>query len=70
LHLLVARLLVMELEAVKTIEDVHFAQVRSYLRATGRKHGLLLSFAKPALSVERVIASLPSHQDLLVSRLP
>jgi GxxExxY protein len=51
--LLVARLLVVELKAVKTVEDVHFALVRAYLRATGRKHGLTLSFAKPTLSVKR-----------------
>lgn len=60
----------MELKAVKTIEDVHFAVVRSYLRATGRKHGLILNFAKPTLSVKRVIASLLPHQDFLASRLP
>jgi hypothetical protein len=59
-----------ELEAVNPIEDVHFAGVRSYLRATGPKHGLSLSFAKPTLPVKRVIASLPPHQDFLVSRLP
>ena len=70
LDLLVAGLLVVELKAVKTIEDVHFAVVRSYLRATGRKHGLILNFAKPTLSVKRVIASLPPHQDFLVSRVP
>ena len=70
LDLLVAGLLVVELKAVKTIEDVHFAVVRSYLRATGRKHGLILNFAKPTLSGKRVIASLPPHQDFLVSRVP
>ena len=66
----VAGLLVVELKAVKTIEEVHFAVVRSYLRATGRKHGLILNFAKATLSVKRVIASLPPHQDFLVSRVP
>ena len=70
LDLLVAGVLVVELKAVKTLEDVPFAVVRSYLKASGRKHGLILNFAKPTLSVKRVIASLPPHQDLLVSRLP
>jgi GxxExxY protein len=70
LDLLVAGLLVVELKAVKTIEDVHFAVVRSYLKATARKHGLVLNFAKPTPSGKRVIASLPPHQDFLVSRLP
>ena len=60
----------MELKAVKTIEDVHFAVVRSYLKATGRRHGLILNVAKPTLLVKRVVASLPPQQDFLVSRLP
>jgi GxxExxY protein len=66
----VARLLVVELKAVKTIEDMHFAVLRSYLRATGRKHGLILNLAKPTLPVKRVIASPPPQQDFLVSGLP
>ncbi|MBM4039680.1 MAG: hypothetical protein FJ290_14320 [Planctomycetes bacterium] len=33
----------------------HFAIVRSYLRAAGRRHGLLLNFLKPTLEVKRVI---------------
>ncbi|HEX7500588.1 MAG TPA: GxxExxY protein [Polyangia bacterium] len=39
LDLLVAALIVVELKAVKAIEDVHFAVVRSYLRATGLSAG-------------------------------
>ena len=34
----------MELKAVKALEDVHFAQVRSYLKATGLHVGLLMNF--------------------------
>jgi GxxExxY protein len=45
-----------ELKAIKNLEDVHFAIVRSYLKAVGRKHGLLLNFAKVTLEVKRVIA--------------
>ena len=36
LDLFVANEIVVELKAVKDIADVHFAVVRSYLRATGR----------------------------------
>ncbi|HEX7500783.1 MAG TPA: GxxExxY protein [Polyangia bacterium] len=57
LDLLVAALIVAELKAVKALEDVHFAVVRSYFRATGREHGLILNFAKPTLEIKRVIAS-------------
>ena len=49
-------LIVVELKAVKALEDVHFAVVRSYLRAIGREHGLILNFTRPTLEVKRVIA--------------
>ncbi|HEX7499761.1 MAG TPA: GxxExxY protein, partial [Polyangia bacterium] len=70
LDLLVAASIVVELKAVKAVEDVHFAVVRSYLRATGREHGLILNFAKPALEIKRVIASQRPHHDFLASWLP
>jgi GxxExxY protein len=56
LALLVAALIVVELKAVKALEDVHFAVVRSYVRATGREHVLILSFAKPTLEIKPIIA--------------
>jgi GxxExxY protein len=43
------------LKAVKEFADIHFAQLRSYLKATGLKVGLLLNFAKPALEIKRVV---------------
>ena len=52
LDLLVERQIVIELKAVKELEDVHFAQVRSYLKATGLRVGLLLNFNAPTLPVE------------------
>ena len=57
LDLLVEDVIVVELKAIKLLEDIHFATVRSYLRATGCKHGLLLNFAKTPLEIKRVIAS-------------
>ncbi|HEX7501245.1 MAG TPA: GxxExxY protein [Polyangia bacterium] len=59
--------IVVELKAVKALEDVHFAVVRSYLWATGREHGLILNFAKPTLEIKRVIASQRPHHDFLAS---
>ena len=56
LDLFVEELVVVELKAVKKICEVHFATVRSYLRAVEREHGLLLNFAKPTLEVKRVSA--------------
>jgi GxxExxY protein len=67
LGLLVAASIVVELKAVKALEDVHFAVVRSYLRTTGREHGLILNFAKPTLEIKRVIASQRPHHDFLAS---
>jgi GxxExxY protein len=56
LDLVVEDAVVVELKAIKNLEDVHFAIVRSYLRAAGKKHALLLNFAKPTLEIKRVIA--------------
>ncbi len=56
LDLLIEGQLVVELKAIANLEDVHFAIVRSYLRAVGKKHGLLLNFAKVTLEPKRVIA--------------
>lgn len=55
LDLIVDNTIVVELKAVKNIEDVHFAIVKSYLKALGKEHGLLINFSKPVLEVKRVI---------------
>ncbi len=55
LDLLVDGALIIELKAIKCFEDVHFAQLRSYLKATGVKVGLLMNFNNTRLSVRRVM---------------
>ena len=55
LDLLVEDSIIVELKAIKELADSHFAQLRSYLKATGLKIGLLANFAKPTLEVKRVI---------------
>lgn len=57
LDLFIEDTIVVELKAIKNLEDIHFAIARSYLKAVDRKHGLLLNFAKPTLEVKRVMAS-------------
>jgi len=57
LDLYVAESIGVELKTVKALEDIHFAIARSYLRAAGRRHGLILNFAKPTLEAKRVLAS-------------
>jgi GxxExxY protein len=47
--------IVVELKAVDALENIHFAQLKSYLKATGLHVGLLLNFNSPALVVKRVV---------------
>jgi GxxExxY protein len=58
LDLVVEGRIVVELKALRRIEDVHFAIVRSYLRAMDLEHGLILSFAKAPLEIRRVTTEL------------
>ena len=55
LDLLAENQIIIEIKAVKELIDIHFAQLRSYLKATGLKVGLLLNFAKPTLEIKRVV---------------
>jgi GxxExxY protein len=47
--LIVKNLIVVELKAVTRLDDVHQAQVVSYLKTTGLRGGLLINFRVPAL---------------------
>jgi GxxExxY protein len=55
LDLIVADTIVVELKAMRNIEDIHFVIVRSYLKALGKEHGLLINFSRKVLEVKRVI---------------
>jgi GxxExxY protein len=55
LDMIVENHIIVELKAVRELLDVHFAQLRSYLKATGLKVGLLLNFAKPTLEIKRIV---------------
>jgi len=55
LDLLVEETIVVELKAISELDDIHFAIVRSYLKAANLEHGLLLNFATMPLTVKRVI---------------
>jgi GxxExxY protein len=46
--------IVVELKAVEAFENVHFAIVRSYLKASGLSDGLILNFSSMPLMVKRV----------------
>ena len=44
-----------ELKAVKALDEVHKAQCINYLKATGRTVCLLLNFGVPSLEVKRIV---------------
>jgi GxxExxY protein len=46
--------IVVELKAVEALEKVHFAIVRSYLKAAGLSDGLILNFSSMPVTVKRV----------------
>jgi GxxExxY protein len=54
LDFLVEQKVIIELKAISALEDIHFAIVRSYLKATNLSDALLLNFATARLTVRRV----------------
>jgi GxxExxY protein len=54
LDLFVAGCLVVELKAVRAIDEAHIATVKSYLRAVGQEVGLLFNFSKATLEIKRI----------------
>lgn len=54
LDILVESAVIVELKAVEELSGAHYAQVRSYLKATDLKVGLLVNFAKERADIRRV----------------
>ena len=50
--------IIVELKAVKAIGDIHLAQCLNYLKATGKKLGLLVNFGGDRVTVRRVVNGL------------
>ena len=55
MDLIIENQIVIELKAVKELLDIHRAQLRSYLKATGLKTGLLINFSKPKIEIKRIV---------------
>jgi GxxExxY protein len=53
--LLVEDCVVVELKAVKALDDAHWAQCLNYLKATGLRLCLLLNFGKPRVEIKRIV---------------
>jgi GxxExxY protein len=56
--LLVEEALLVELKAVKLLDDSHRTQCLNYLKATGLRLCLLLNFGAPRLEIKRVVLRL------------
>jgi GxxExxY protein len=57
IDLVVAKQVVVELKAVESLREVHFVQLKSYLRATGLQLGLLFNFNASTLTIKRIVQS-------------
>ena len=52
--LLIEDILLVELKAVKELDDIHLAQCLNYLKATKLRLCLLMNFGKPRLEIRRI----------------
>ncbi|MGD0237101.1 MAG: GxxExxY protein [Syntrophorhabdales bacterium] len=59
--LLVEGNVLVELKAVKAIEDIHKAQCLHYLKATGKQICLLLNFGAPKMQIKRIVNNFRLH---------
>jgi GxxExxY protein len=55
LDLLVDKSLVVELKAVSLLLEIHYAQLRAYLRAADVRVGLLINFGELPLGIKRLV---------------
>ena len=53
--LLIEDRVIVEVKAVKALDEVHSAQCMNYLKATGFKICLLINFGKPRAEIRRVV---------------
>ena len=60
--LLIEESLIVELKAVRAVDDVHRAQCMNYLRAANLHLCLLLNFNLPRVQIERIVWRLPEER--------
>ncbi len=58
LDMLVEDKVILEIKSIEKLERVHFKQLTTYLRLTGKRLGLLLNFGEERLVVRRVVNGL------------
>ncbi len=52
--ILVNKELIIELKAVKALDEIHWAQCLHYLKASGLRKSLLMNFGQPKIEVKRI----------------
>jgi GxxExxY protein len=53
--ILVNDILLLELKAVRNLDENHLAQLFAYLRASRLQHGMLINFGAPKIQIKKVI---------------
>jgi GxxExxY protein len=53
--LLVAEKVLVELKAVRELDEIHMAQAMNYLKASGLQICLLINFGKPKVEIRRLV---------------
>jgi GxxExxY protein len=53
--LLIEGKILIELKAIKALDEIHAAQGLNYLKATGHAHCLLINFGKPKAEIRRLV---------------
>lgn len=53
--LLIAEKVLVELKAVRELDEIHMAQAMNYLKASGLKICLLVNFGKPKIEIRRLV---------------
>lgn len=57
---------IVEVKCVHEINDIHKAQILSYLKAANTEIGLIINFAKPVIEVKRLINSAPQSNSAIL----
>ena len=56
--LYVENTVIVELKAIKAVDDIHKAQVLNYLKACDKRIGLLINFGAPKVTINRIVNKL------------
>jgi len=56
--LVVENKIILELKAIKRIENIHIAQTLNYLKASNLKLGLIINFGSPKVEIKRIANNL------------